>query len=741
MSLRHFLLLLLLTISTQLPAQPVIDEEKVKKAVVLMKKMMDNPDQMASVYADLEKLKLSSAENKEAQKRMQQQALDQVEAITQKSTAAAPRTASARMPQRLPVRDPKRLAAIPPTPTATTLKAHLQKLSTAVETVLPDVIKEESLQAWKILSEDSKDPREWGKGVAGLWMSGHAEHAAIVAGRACLADLSRAENLNNYAALLNMLNAQQQAIPLLQYLNQRYPHNPTILGNLGQAWFGLGEIPKAEKYLDSAIRYYPKHAQANKTKSVIQEEMGDMAGAAASLQASMDESYSEEKEARLRKLGYKETQPSWPLHIPQDPLGFNKFTLPEFPLDIKSCARLKATWDEHWKRMGAYENEFAEKAARLQAAAEDYDTKNLIKRMDAISKGGPIPEGIGPLSARATARLSYLLRDKDGSLSYKLRKSEAKLVLLGEELQKLDSIRNNAIDAVEKKYGCVDGEGGSGEASAACCAAINKITDEWLTNSNRLIKETYEEAIDLYKKLWNAQAYYAQYTMSEPAFEAVKANYKQLYASLMATVRPGFAYGSSYCDNIPKASVSKPGPLQHFDDVSCKYFSRLDFKFLVIESRCSRMTTSADLGKFKFSFTEDLARSKGIIPNVIIAGSADLDLDIGSKGLGSWGPVSAEAKAGVNLHIEVNEQGVSEVSATVDATVTVNTEVLDRAASIESLVMKGGKDYMKETGTTALIPVEGVEDKSVTIAGATATVSLNSGSSVSGSGVLSGLKL
>jgi hypothetical protein len=378
--------------------------------------------------------------------------------------------------------------------------------------------------------------------------------------------------------------------------------------------------------------------------------------------------------------------------------------------------------------------------ARLQAEAEKYEVNAMQNNFNAHARGIAYP-GAGPLSSRATAKLSYLLNDKDGGLSYKLRKAEDKLVRLGDQLRDLDNIRSKAIDDVIKQHDCPDGEGSSGAEASACCEAINKINNDWVGSSNKLMREAYEEAIDLYKRVWSAQAYFAQYTMSEPSFEAAKAQLKHLYAGVLSAVRPVFTGPSDYCDNKGKAGKAEPAPLQNFDDVACKYYSRLNFKFLVIETNCSRMKTSVDLGKFKFSFTEDLTKLKGILPGAIIAGSADLSISIGNKGLGKWGPVKAEAGAGVDLHIEVTDKGVSEVSATVKADITVSTDMIDKAEKIESVVKKGGVSYMEESGATVIVPVPGAGNKSASIAGASATVSLNSGSSVSGSGVLSGLKL
>ncbi len=726
-------------------SQNLIDEEKVKKAVVLMKKMMDNPDAMMTIYAELETLKLSNVEKKEAEKRMQQQAKNQIADIKKDAitTGGKSETQVRQLGNNnIPTKDANKIAAIPATPSPTALNSYLQKLTNAVQTALPQVITEESNRFFEILKTETKNAREMGEAVIGLWLSGRPEHAVLVAGKVCMTDNSYAENINNYAAILNMMDAQHMAVPLLQMLNRQYPGNATILGNLGQSWFGLGDLNVAKKYLDSAIRFFPKHSQANHTKSIIQEANGDKKGAIESEKASMETGYTDVKAARLRKLGFTgKKNVSWPLHIPQDPLGFNKFKLPDFPLDIDECIVLRPVWEEHWKQMRQLENTFGEKMSRLQMEAEKYESQVVESMVTEFGQNKIIQTGPGPLSTRASAKLSYLLDEDDGGLSYKLRKAEENMLALGGQLKKLDDIRKNAIEVFEKqKLDCGDGEGSSGKDKDACCQAINNINNSWLASTNKLMKNTFEEAIDIYKRHWSAEAYFLQYNLSEPTFEATKAKYKYLFAGIMATIVPNFASISPSCNTIPKSNPFKQKPLQDYDDVNCKYYSRLDFKFLVIESKCSQMTTKIDLGKFKTAFTEDLNKNKGILPGAITNGSVDISVSIGNKGLGKWGPVKAEAGAGVDIHLEMDEQGHQEASVTVKGEVTIGTDLIDKAEKIESLVKKGGVQYMEKEGVTALVPIPKVGNKSASVAGAAATISLNSGSSVTGSGALSGLK-
>lgn len=132
-------------------------------------------------------------------------------------------------------------------------------------------------KVYDYIKSNSKSTGQAGNMSMGLWLAGKSDLALYVLGKFCAADATNTDNLSNYSAMLSMKGAQHLAIPILNNLNAKYPKNSTLLNNLGQAWFGLGEIGKAEKYLDSAIRIYAYHPQANLTKSLIEESQQDVA--------------------------------------------------------------------------------------------------------------------------------------------------------------------------------------------------------------------------------------------------------------------------------------------------------------------------------------------------------------------------------------------------------------------------------------------------------------------------------
>jgi tetratricopeptide (TPR) repeat protein len=643
----------------------------------------------------------------------------------------------------MPRLNSQKIAAIPKTPTTSELSSFLGGVHRAVQEKLGADLRAQASDLFNDMRKKTKDPGELGKAAVGLWLGGRPELAVLVAGQVCTADATYAENINNYAAMLNMMDAQQMAVPILAHLHQRYPGNPTILNNLGQAWFGLGDMRKAEQYVDSAIRRFPKHSQANVTKSQIQEAKGDKAGAAESLRRSMESGYTEEKEAALRRLSYKESgDVSWPLHIPQDPLGFDHFELPPFPVDVYESEQFLPLWEAFWKKVNRMESQTREDMEKRQAEAMVYEAKAMDARLKQLNTGGINQPG--PLSARAARKLSYLLDEKDGGLSAKLERATKEMLSIKDSMVIQDAIRKQRFDEFTKKsLDCGGGEGSSGKGMEQCCRIRNEINSAWLLSTNKLYKEGFEKLLDAYKRLWNAQCYFLQYNMTEPSFEAKKAEYKHLFAAALASARPNFAAPDGNCkktDNTRKPFEKESLP--EFDDVSCTFYSKLELMYITIETRCSRMTTTFDFGELKGSFTEDLNKSTDILPGNIVRGTVDFSIDLGSKDLVKWGPAKVDASAGADVHIEISKEGIKEVTITVGANVTASAK--NQGAEIIGSV-KGFADHITarhESGRIqAQVPGSGGGGKSISVGGTIGTVTINSGGEVTGTGVLSGLKL
>jgi tetratricopeptide (TPR) repeat protein len=225
-----------------------------------------------------------------------------------------------------PKRDIARISILPKrTLTEAELLLFLKNVNAGVEKMIPPAERAEALNLYNETKAKYKSTGIVANSASGCWMLGHWEKALYIIGKACLDDITDADNLNNYAAFLIMSGGEQAALPILDYLNEQYPNNSTILNNIGQAWFGLGDIDNAKKYLNATTELYPNHSMANSSLSDLAVANNDPTQAISFLKASLKETYDPETEARLRKLGYEikfADMPTLNYPMKKDPYGF-----------------------------------------------------------------------------------------------------------------------------------------------------------------------------------------------------------------------------------------------------------------------------------------------------------------------------------------------------------------------------------------------------------------------------------
>ncbi len=90
--------------------------------------------------------------------------------------------------------------------------------------------------------------------------------------------------INTLAALLAQAGYEEVAIPLLKYLAEAYPNEPTVWSNLGVAWLNLGDVEEATVSLMRCIALAPGHGGAHVALGVIAETSGKHAAAVAHFQ-------------------------------------------------------------------------------------------------------------------------------------------------------------------------------------------------------------------------------------------------------------------------------------------------------------------------------------------------------------------------------------------------------------------------------------------------------------------------
>ena len=576
-----------------------------------------------------------------------------------------------------PKRDDARIASIPKRMLSNTeLPAHLLKADKRVDAALQGEDRTITLQLLNKVA--SYHPDTLSAIANGLWMMSNYIPATYIMGKASQKD-PNPDNLNNYSAFLVMLGGEDLALPVLLKLNREFPKNSTIQNNIGQAWFGLGDLDMAGKYLDSAIMTFAWHPQANMTKAVIQKSKGDKAGAVASLKKSVKGGYSTTKEDMLRKLGYqldgKDVDDDF--NMPEDPLGFDKWIarIPKFPKNHKEQLDLYYEWEEFYRDVKAEEQSLTEKQNRINKEVQDKMRKKGTNQLDvamAVEMTKP-----PYLSAKANHVLNYYTDEKQGKFTNQWERLLQNFSEYADIKTRTDEEFRKLVDAENAK--CEEGEG-KGDCPSAC-PVIVPAYDNMINTQNSLYETWVRESLELWSGQFEAAAYFFQYSVSDQLlidqyelFLKVRFVKEQLTA-----IRPALAIemGIISCmeDDSKKSANHK---LAEWNDLHCDRDVTYTMP-LTGSMRFTCNTTEIHLDPFLFPFEgtyrENLNTNKmlyfsgkiGMGP-VKVGGAYDVEQQTGeikvgySKDIkkGYLGPIPIEATAEATVGIEIDKSGVSD---------------------------------------------------------------------------------
>jgi tetratricopeptide (TPR) repeat protein len=597
----------------------------------------------------------------------------------------------------VPKRDDVRITSISKTAlTNTALPAFMSSTHRSVVAKLKPASNKKGEEVYKAIKAQYNSPVATGNAAVGLWMIGKTELALYVEGKACQDDPRNTDNLNNYAAMMSMSGGEQLSIPLLKYLNQRFPKNSTILNNIGQAWFGLGDVDKANSYLDSAVRLCANHPQANYTKSFIEESKDHQAAALDAAKRSIKKSYSPEKERRVSELGdkVKSDDISWNSRMPQDPLGLEKFHWPEYPKNVEQSRKMEKEWSAFKlaceTEMNALQSQ-QEGLEKVMNSAGQIRTQQLLQ----AGKQGRWFDAVPPLAPKAIIKLKYLVDGKDGQLQFSYQKKvEAMANAAGDEA-KLEKKLEKQLEEVHKKY---DDQFGEGKLNpfAAACSDENSVINSFLSASNMPVQQASTDYLGFLRKMINDEIYYYQYTMWPEDFEVAKVNAKLRWLNSIHGQYPAFHNSSSFCQAADSAK-SASTKLAAFDDVHCMYHSELTTPVGTIKTDCSRVTTQLDLKFLKLGLKQDM--DKETFGDQFMSCSVEVGagVSVGSKA----GPIKAEASVSGALGLEFDRTGLKDVIVKGSAGVSAGSDIIKDG----SMAGSGVSDVSLEVGMQGQVSI------------------------------------
>ncbi|MFT3980740.1 MAG: hypothetical protein QM687_09750 [Ferruginibacter sp.] len=597
----------------------------------------------------------------------------------------------------------KKIAAIPGPVSNAGIGSYIGTVQSKTNALLKPATRSMGEKIYSKFAASGKSPAMIGNAAAALWMMGKIQIAFVVMGKACAAAPSNTDNTGNYASMLSMLGAPELALPILNNLNARFPKNSTILNNLGQAWFGLGDMIKAEKYLDSTVKIFANHTQANATKALIEESRGKKPEAIAALKRSIRGGYSDDKKSQLAQLGYKLSINDFTLPGKKkpDPFNLGGFQPPAYPVSVIECVVLGGEWNQYRAKV----NEEMERLKQLKKEQEDAAMKemqakantdlNMIKA--AMANPGSVS---GPLKS------APMFAERAGKKMTAAQETYArKITALGEKIKAAETELKARKDAYEKKMADLkeqdNEQTGEGKPNKDFCPQYRDATDEYLKIVNPKKEELFKEFLQIEKEYINECAHWSMYALWPNGFEAFKTGLKLQWLNDFSA-NSGFNF-ISITEYVCKAQTKgKEGKLQKFDDVACQYHSSFWTPVGTMQMDCSNWTTKLDVGVLSVELKQDMDQQTfgDQFQNCTIELGPKLGREV------ELGPLTVGAEAGVGVGVEIDRSGVKDVFVTAGAEAGASIgDPISISAGMEGRIsMVSGTAAVNGTGVFESLP-------------------------------------
>lgn len=613
----------------------------------------------------------------------------------------------------VPAKNTKAIAAIVATPATANMGSFLNTTNTNIFAAVLPAAKNKADEIYTALKEKGASIDEMGSAATVLWMQGHIQIALSMMTKVCKDNPANIDNLNNYAAMLTMMGASNMAIPMLNNLNARFKNNSTILNNLGQAWFALGEMDKSKKYLDSTLMIAAAHTQANETLCLIAESKGNKTAALAYAKAAFRQGNTQSRKERLKQLGYApgaDDYMGFPRNNKSDDLmNFGNFSPVEFP---KSYAAMKM-YEQQWKQFRLAIDQAIKPLQKLTEESNKQTTKRLEAQqkqfINAMNKTLANPGSVSQSSAMQIVGAPMFSEKMNAKEKIVLQDLQRKKDAV---LQKMAAFGKGDGATYKKEYDATlkkiserwknVGEGGTENNEVLCNESI-KAVDTYLSAYNTKSEELYKEYLVAQKQFLNEMAYLSLYTTYPELLPGIIAGLKQQWLKDLAFKAEVLqvTYG---CESPGKI---KEGKLTEFKDPNCNINSEfgqtlgianLGFK---MKLDCSGLTTEFNALFIGVKLNQDLDH----------AGFGDsyksCTVSIGPKaGVGGKvGPLEASVNVGGGFDVEIDRNGA------------ISDVVVKAGAEVEAGLHNPG---IKDTGAlgTAAAGSAGVEGRVSLISGA-----------------------
>jgi tetratricopeptide (TPR) repeat protein len=528
----------------------------------------------------------------------------------------------------IPPRSAK-LDRLPRLLTAEEYTGYIQQLHTAISTAMKPGEKnkaDELAKKSKQLSNTAFAARLQNAPVACLYL--YSKAVAI--------NVSDALTANNFSAFLIMSGMPEKSIPILDYWNGKKPGEVSILANLGNAYYRLGDPDKAMKYLQQAVQKDSLHATANKILCMIYLKKGDPKNAKDHGTRSLTGSYDEQVLTMLRQLDNK-TKPGeimgrWP--VKEFPL-LKRIKLPAMPAKLDDMGRFTIDLAAEKRSL---EITIADMESKVAGISEDLKQKALT---------ASFTKGFSPLRVKA----QYIIMD--GMQTYHremIRENDA----FNYNLQLITAPFSAKVKTITKKYSDQLNKLEGGEAGdedkitaleLASCKEINAEKEKYLGDLSVLMNGYAQRKEYVSRKFYAEYANWVPFWMPETSisFPSIEKDYLKDMLNILSEYPTISKTECTPAEPLP----NKEGKLQVWQDEFCANFKgEIGMGAATIKWDCNSWAVEGGEGlavELGVNYADD-----GSFEDFIIGAGPGVSWDITAGGI-----IKAEAGGSVKEFIKI----------------------------------------------------------------------------------------
>jgi len=247
-------------------------------------------------------------------------------------------------------------------------------------------------------------------------------------------------------------------------------------------------------------------------------------------------------------------------------------------------------------------------------------------------------------------------------------------------------------------------QSGEGKPNKDFCPLFRDASDKFLKAYNSEKELLFKEWMSILKPFLNDLTYWQMYSEWPEKYETYKlAAMIKWLEELRVNAPHGFESITQY--KCQPATPAKGGPLAEFDDVACRYHSKLELGPLKMKSDCSRFTTEIDAGAIKLGLKQNM--DKETFADQFMSCTVEVGAKVGRDV--KLGPVTVEASAGARIGFEFDRSGLKDAYVVGGVKAGVGSNIISEASEAlgtpSSLMGQGVNDVSLDGGIEGRISI------------------------------------